>query len=78
MRNWDSLADGELNGPTKTSGICPQEEDYNDALKVCEKLNIPLHRVDFVKEYTKLFRISFFLRTSYCCRYNRHRYYYCL
>ena len=51
MRNWDSLADGELNGPTTDSGICPQEEDYNDALAVCEKLNIPLHRKDFVKEY---------------------------
>ncbi|MBR2828900.1 MAG: tRNA 2-thiouridine(34) synthase MnmA [Bacilli bacterium] len=51
MRNWDSLADGELNGPTTTSGICPQEEDYNDALAVCKKLNIPLHRKDFVKEY---------------------------
>jgi len=51
MRNWDSLADGELNGPTTESGICPQEEDYNDAKKVCEKLNIPLHRKDFVKEY---------------------------
>ena len=25
MRNWDSLADGELNGPTTKSGICPQE-----------------------------------------------------
>lgn len=51
MRNWDSLADGEFNGPTTASGICPQEEDYNDALAVCEKLNIPLHRKDFVKEY---------------------------
>ncbi len=51
MRNWDSLADGELDGPTTESGICPQEEDYNDALKVCEKLGIELHRKDFVKEY---------------------------
>ena len=51
MRNWDSLADGELNGPTTKSGICPQEEDYNDAKAVCEKLNIPLYRKDFVKEY---------------------------
>ncbi len=51
MRNWDSLADGELNGPTTDSGICPQEEDYEDAKKVCEKLNIPLYRKDFVKEY---------------------------
>ena len=51
MRNWDSLADGELNGPTTDSGICPQEEDYNDAKAVCDKLNIPLYRKDFVKEY---------------------------
>lgn len=52
MRNWDSMADGEFEGaPTTERGICPQEEDYNDALKVCEKLNIPLHRKDFVKEY---------------------------
>jgi len=51
MRNWDSLADGELDGPTTESGICPQEEDYNDALAVCKKLGIPLHRKDFVKEY---------------------------
>ena len=51
MRNWDSLADGELDAPTTDTGICPQEEDYNDAVKVCEKLNIPLHRKDFVKEY---------------------------
>ena len=51
MRNWDSLADGELNGPTTESGQCPQEEDYEDAKAVCEKLGIPLHRKDFVKEY---------------------------
>ena len=51
MRNWDSLADGEMNGPTTDSGICPQEEDYNDAKAVCDKLGIELHRKDFVKEY---------------------------
>ena len=31
--------------------MCPQEEDYNDAKAVCDKLGIPLHRKDFVKEY---------------------------
>jgi len=52
MRNWDSLVDGEVEGaPIGDTGICPQEEDYNDALKVCEKLDIPLYRKDFVKEY---------------------------
>ena len=52
MRNWDSALNNDVLGnPTLTNNICPQEEDYNDAVKVCEKLNIPLHRVDFVKEY---------------------------
>ena len=52
MRNWDSFADGEIEGaPTTDEGICPQEVDYNDAKKVCDKLGIPLYRKDFVKEY---------------------------
>ena len=50
MRNWDSFANGEYkDAPVSVSGICPQEEDYNDALSVCEKLGIKLHRKDFVK-----------------------------
>ena len=52
MRNWDSFANGEyIDAPVGKTGICPQEEDYNDAKAVCEKLGIPLHRKDFVKEY---------------------------
>ena len=51
MRNWDSLADGELDGPTTSTGQCPQEADYDDAKAVCDKLGIPLYRKDFVKEY---------------------------
>ena len=52
MRNWDSYANGEYeNAPVGKTGICPQEEDYNDAKKVCQKLGIPLYRKDFVKEY---------------------------
>ena len=52
MRNWDSTMNNDfLGNPNLNNDICPQEEDYNDALKVCEKLNIPLHRKDFVKEY---------------------------
>lgn len=50
MRNWDSFTNGEIDGVTK-SDICPQEQDYNDALKVCNELGIELHRVDFIKEY---------------------------
>ena len=52
MRNWDASINNDILGnPTINNNICPQEQDYNDALNVCKKLNIPLHRVDFVKEY---------------------------
>lgn len=52
MRNWDSSINNDIQGnPTLDNNICSQEEDYNDALEVCRNLNIPLHRVDFVKEY---------------------------
>lgn len=52
MRNWDSFTNGEYNDvPVGKTGICPQEEDYNDAKAVCEKIGIPLYRKDFVKEY---------------------------
>lgn len=52
MRNWDALVNNDILGnPTLNNNICPQEQDYNDALEVCNKIGIPLHRVDFVKEY---------------------------
>lgn len=52
MRNWDAALNNDIEGnPTFTESICPQEQDYNDAKIVCEKLGIPLHRVDFIKEY---------------------------
>ena len=52
MRNWDSTINNDyLGNPNLDNDICPQEEDYNDAKEVCEKIGIPLHRVDFVKEY---------------------------
>ena len=50
MRNWDSMVNGEFDG-SPIGEICPQEEDYNDALNVCKELGIELHRVDFIKEY---------------------------
>ncbi len=49
MRNWDSTINGE--DFQNDDIICPQERDYNDALLVCKKLDIPLYRVDFIKEY---------------------------
>ena len=52
MRNWDSTINNDILGnPNDLNDICPQEKDYNDALSVCNKLNIPLYRIDFVKEY---------------------------
>lgn len=52
MRNWDSSINNDILGnPNLNHSICPQEEDYNDAKAVCEKLGIPLHRIDFIKEY---------------------------
>ena len=52
MRNWDSTINNDyLGNPNLNNDICPQEKDYNDALAVCQKLDIPLHRIDFVKEY---------------------------
>ncbi|KAL4715666.1 hypothetical protein ACJJTC_006245 [Scirpophaga incertulas] len=42
MRNWDS--NYEL-------GSCSDEKDFEDATFVTRKLNIPLHKVHFIKEY---------------------------
>ena len=52
MRNWDSSINNDILGnPDLNNNICPQEQDYNDALEACEKLGIKLHRIDFIKEY---------------------------
>ncbi len=51
MRNWDSYINNDAEGMELGTNICPQEEDYNDALEVCKSLGIKLHRVDFIKEY---------------------------
>ncbi|MDJ1646004.1 tRNA 2-thiouridine(34) synthase MnmA [Mycoplasma sp. M5725] len=51
MRNWDSLANNDILGNNDLGNICPQEQDFLDAVSVCETLNIPIYRVDFIKEY---------------------------
>lgn len=51
MRNWDALANNDTLGNPTLGGQCPQEKDYEDALEVAKKLDIPLLRNDFVKEY---------------------------
>lgn len=52
MRNWDSFANGDFAGnPTIQDDTCPQEQDYLDAKAVAEHLDLPLQRVDYIKEY---------------------------
>ncbi len=52
MRNWDSTTNQDILGnPTVNDDLCPQEQDYEDARRVCEHLAIPLYRVDFIEEY---------------------------
>ena len=37
MRNWDSTINNDMLGnPNLDAPICPQEQDYNDALAVCK------------------------------------------
>ncbi|AOG60267.1 tRNA-specific 2-thiouridylase MnmA [Spiroplasma helicoides] len=50
MRNWDSNLNNDFLG-NKLEDICPQEQDYMDAVEVAKKLNVKLHRIDFIKEY---------------------------
>lgn len=52
MRNWDSLANQDIAGnPTLKNDICPQEQDYQDAVKVAKLLDLKILRVDFIAEY---------------------------
>ena len=51
MRNWDSEINNDQEGIDIKNDICPQEQDYNDALALCKELGVKLHRVDFIKEY---------------------------
>ena len=52
MRNWDSATNNDfLGNPTIDDDVCPQEVDYQDAVKVCEQLGIKLNRIDFIEEY---------------------------
>ncbi len=52
MRNWDAYANQDILGnPTILDDECPQEKDYHDAVAVAKALDLPIQRVDFIKEY---------------------------
>ena len=40
MKNWDDK-----------NAICNAEDDYADALSICNKLNIALKKINYTKEY---------------------------
>ncbi len=42
MKNWDEEDE---------NGFCTATEDYEDVIKVCNKIGIPYYSVNFVKEY---------------------------
>lgn len=51
MKNWE-----EDDSPL--TGYCSATKDLNDAQQVCDKLHIPLHKVNFATEYwDKVFKI---------------------
>ena len=52
MRNWDSALNNDtLGNNTLGNDICPQEEDFNDAKAVADKLGLELLRSDYIEEY---------------------------
>lgn len=52
MRNWDSSLNYDIQGnPYLKENICPQEQDFQDAFKVAQQLNIKCHKVDFSEKY---------------------------
>lgn len=42
MKNWDD---------TDENGVCTADEDFADAVKICNKLDIPYYSINFEKEY---------------------------
>lgn len=42
MKNWEE---------TDENGVCQASKEYDDVVKVCEKLDIPYYSVEFVEEY---------------------------
>lgn len=42
MKNWEEI---------DADGVCTAEEDYNDVIRVCEKIDIPYYSVNFSQEY---------------------------
>ena len=48
MKNWDDK-----------NAICSAEDDYADALSVCNQINITLKKINYKNEYKKSFFYKF-------------------
>jgi tRNA-specific 2-thiouridylase len=42
MKNWEELDE---------NGVCQSAKDYEDVIKVCERLDIPYYSIEFIEEY---------------------------
>lgn len=51
MVNWDKFVNNEFNNINDNQIGCESKQDFIYAQKVCEKLDIPLHKIDFVSKY---------------------------
>lgn len=51
MQNWDSALNNDYADPRLNEDVCQAGIDFEDAKQVCDKLDIPLYRVNFVQEY---------------------------
>ena len=60
MRNWDSMVNNDTHGnPNLNHSICPQEQDYNDALE-----ELILLQQDIMQKRKMAFCIEALMRTK--------------
>lgn len=51
MQNWDPFLNNEKNYPNNENSVCDAEVEFLVAQQAAKKLDIPIHKVNFIKEY---------------------------